>query len=280
MSILEVKNLCKSYKGFDLNNVSFDIPEGTIMGLIGENGAGKSTIINIITNAVHKDSGTVKLFGVDLENCGPDIWNSIAVVQADCGFPEELTIKNAESVLKGIYKNWDSGKFESYINKLGLDFKKKIKSLSTGMKMKFELAIALSHSAKLLILDEATNGLDFMARNEILDILMDFIQDESCGVLLASHIIEDMERICDYITFIHNGNVVFSENKDDLLDKYAVINIDENKLSELDSKTVVYTDKTQYSSKALVYRNQIPSGFETEKTTIQDIMYFYMKGGK
>ena len=265
MSILEVKNLCKSYKGFDLNNVSFDIPEGTIMGLIGENGAGKSTIINIITNAVHKDSGTVKLFGVDLENCGPDIWNSIAVVQADCGFPEELTIKNAESVLKGIYKNWDSGKFESYINKLGLDFKKKIKSLSTGMKMKLELAIALSHSAKLLILDEATNGLDFMARNEILDILMDFIQDESCGVLLASHIIEDMERICDYITFIHNGNVVFSENKDDLLDKYAIINIDENKLSELDSKAVVYTDKTQYSSKALVYRNQIPSGFETKK---------------
>ena len=145
MNILEVKNLCKSYNGFDLNNVSFDISEGTIMGLIGENGAGKSTIINIITNAVHKDNGTVKLFGVDLENCGPDIWNSIAVVQADCGFPEELTIKNAESVLKGIYKNWDSGKFESYINKLGLDFKKKIKSLSTGMKMKLELAIALSH---------------------------------------------------------------------------------------------------------------------------------------
>lgn len=126
MSILEVKNLCKSYKGFDLNNVSFDIPEGAIMGLIGENGAGKSTIINIITNAVHKDSGTVKLFGVDLEKCNSDVWNSVAVVQADCGFPEELTIKNAESVLKGIYKNWDSSKFESYINKFGLDFKNKI----------------------------------------------------------------------------------------------------------------------------------------------------------
>lgn len=148
------------------------------------------------------------------------------------------------------------------------------------MKMKLELAIALSHSARLLILDEATNGLDFMARNEILDILMDFIQDESCGVLLSSHMIEDLERICDYITFIHNGNVVFSENKDDLLDKYAVINIDENKLSELDKNAIIYMDKTQYSSKALVFRNQIPSGFKTEKTTIQDIMYFYMKGGK
>ncbi|MEA4971915.1 ABC transporter ATP-binding protein YtrB [bioreactor metagenome] len=279
MNILEVNSLKKHYNNFDLEDVSFSIPEGTIMGLIGENGAGKSTVINIIIGAVNKDEGRVAIFDKDTKNTDYTIRNDIGTVLAGCGFPEELCASDTNGILKSIYSNWNEKKFFDSLSKFSLDKKKKIKDYSTGMKMKLELAVALSHSAKLLILDEVTNGLDPMARNEILDILLDFIQDEKCGVLISSHIIGDLEKICDYITFIHEGKLVFSEEKDELLEKYAVINVDEQKLSELDEKAVVSLDKTKFSSKALVIKNMIPRDFEVEKTSIEDIMLFYMKRG-
>lgn len=280
MNALEIDNLTKNYKNFTLDKVSFCIPEGTIMGLIGENGAGKSTIINIVTGAVNKDGGTVKIYGRDAETLNKDEKAELGTVIAECGFPDELNLSNINSILKSVYKNWDEKKFFDYADKFSLYRKSRIKTFSTGMKMKLEIAIALSHGARLLILDEATNGLDPSARLEIMDLLMDFIQDERCSVLISSHIIGDLEKICDYITFIHSGRVIFSEGKDELLEKYAVINVNDGQLAELDKSAVVATDKTSWSSKALVYREMIPDGFETERTSVEDIMLYYLKRGE
>lgn len=280
MNALETERLTKKYKDFTLDNVSFNVPAGTVMGLIGENGAGKSTIINIITGACIKDGGSVRIYGKNREKMTASECSDIGTVLADCGFPEELTISEANIVMKGIYKTWDEKKFFEYADRFGLKRKNRIKTFSTGMKMKLEIAIALSHGARLLILDEATNGLDPAARMEMLDIIMDFIQEEDHAVLMSSHIIGDLEKICDYITFIHEGRVVFSENKDELLEKYAVINVNDSKLRELDEKAVIAVEKTSWSSRALVLKDMIPEGFETDKTTLEDIMLLYLKRGE
>ena len=277
MNALEIESLTKKYKNFALDVVSFIIPEGTIMGLIGENGAGKSTIINLITGAAVKDSGKIDIYGKPSDKLTKDEKAEIGTVISGCGFPEELNAVDVNSIMKSVYRQWDSKKFFDYIERFSLYKKSRIKTYSTGMKVKLEIAIALSHNAKLLILDEVTNGLDPSARMEILDMLLDFIQDEKRAVLISSHIIGDLEKICDYITFIHKGKIVFSENKDDILDKYAVINVDGQKMKELDEKAVISVSRTSYSEKALVYRDAIPSGFETEKTSIEDIMLYYIK---
>ena len=263
MNALEIESLTKKYKNFALDGVSFIIPEGTIMGLIGENGAGKSTIINLITGAAVKDSGKIDIYGKPSDKLTKDEKAEIGTVISGCGFPEELNAVDVNSIMKSVYRQWDSKKFFDYIERFSLYKKSRIKTYSTGMKVKLEIAIALSHNAKLLILDEVTNGLDPSARMEILDMLLDFIQDEKRAVLISSHIIGDLEKICDYITFIHKGKIVFSENKDDILDKYAVINVDGQKMKELDEKAVISVSRTSYSEKALVYRDAIPSGFET-----------------
>lgn len=277
MNALEIESLTKKYKNFALDGVSFIIPEGTIMGLIGENGAGKSTIINLITGAAVKDSGKIDIYGKPSDKLTKDEKAEIGTVISGCGFPEELNAVDVNSIMKSVYRQWDSKKFFDYIERFSLYKKSRIKTYSTGMKVKLEIAIALSHNAKLLILDEVTNGLDPSARMEILDMLLDFIQDEKRAVLISSHIIGDLEKICDYITFIHKRKIVFSENKDDILDKYAVINVDGQKMKELDEKAVISVSRTSYSEKALVYRDAIPSGFETEKTSIEDIMLYYIK---
>lgn len=279
MNILEIEKLSKNYKNFSLDNISFTVPEGCIMGLIGENGAGKTTIINLVTGASKKSGGNIKIFGKDSENLKDHERVDIGVVLTGCGFPEEITVARAEKILSGIYENWDSKTFFDYIGKFDLPLKKKIKTLSTGMKMRFEIAAALSHDAKLLILDEVTNGLDPAARMEVLDMLLDFIQDEKRSVLISSHIVGDLEKICDYITFIHKGELVFSENKDDILEKYAIINIDDAQLKELDERAVVSVQKTSCSQTALVFKDRIPSGFESEKASIEDIMVYYVKRG-
>ena len=280
MNAVEIERLSKKYKNFTLNNVSFNIPEGSIMGLIGENGAGKSTIINLLTGAALKDGGNINIYGKDVQKLTRAEKSEIGVVLSGCGFPEELNINDVNRIMKSIYEKWNSKKFFEYADKYSLNGKSKIKTFSTGMKMKLEIAIALSHEAKLLILDEVTNGLDPSARMEILDMLLDFIQNEDRAVLISSHIIGDLEKICDYITFIHNGEIVFSENKDDLLERYSVINVSDKQIEELDEKAIVALYKKSFSSKALVYKNMIPNGFETERTTIEDIMLYHLKRGE
>ena len=191
MNAVEIERLSKKYKNFTLNNVSFNIPEGSIMGLIGENGAGKSTIINLLTGAALKDGGNINIYGKDVQKLTRAEKSEIGVVLSGCGFPEELNINDVNRIMKSIYEKWNSKKFFEYADKYSLNGKSKIKTFSTGMKMKLEIAIALSHEAKLLILDEVTNGLDPSARMEILDMLLDFIQNEDRAVLISSHIIGD-----------------------------------------------------------------------------------------
>ncbi|MCD8036653.1 MAG: ABC transporter ATP-binding protein [Clostridiales bacterium] len=279
MNALEIDRLTKRYSNFTLGEVSFCLPEGTIMGFIGENGAGKSTVINLITGAVKKDSGTIKIYGKNTEEMNKSDWEEIGTVIAECGFPSELRLQDVNSILKSIYKNWDESKFFYYTDRFSLNKKGRIKDYSSGMKMKLEIAIAFSHGAKILILDEATNGLDPSARLEILDMLMDFIQDERCAVLISSHIISDLEKICDYITFIHGGKILFSEEKDKLLEKYVVINADEKQIEELDKPAIVAMERTKWSTKAMVLKDMIPQGFETEKTNIEEIMLYHIKRG-
>ena len=201
---LKVENLCKAYKNtdFKLDNVTFSIPKGSIMGFVGKNGAGKSTTINSILNIIKKDSGVVKFFGCDMTNDTTSIREDIGVVFDAANFHEELTAKKLEKVLRDIYINWDKELFFSYLEKFKIPSNKKIKTFSRGMTMKLSISIALSHKARLLILDEATAGLDPVVREEILDLFLDFVEDENNSILISSHISSDLEKIADYITVI------------------------------------------------------------------------------
>ncbi len=218
-NILEVKNLCKVYDRFSLKNISFELPKGTIMGLVGENGAGKSTTLKAILNLVKINNGSVKVFGLDMKDKEIEIKEDIGVVLDEGFFSEYLTPTNINDIMTGIYKNWSKELFFKYLEDFNLPKDKISKEYSTGMKMKLKIAVALAHKPKLLILDEPTSGLDPIARGDILDIFQDFIQDEEHSVLVSSHITSDLENIADYITFINNGEIVLSKTRDELIDK-------------------------------------------------------------
>lgn len=218
-NILEVNNLCKTYDSFSLKNINLELPKGTIMGLVGENGAGKSTTIKAILNLIHTSNGLVKIFGLDMKEKEIEIKEDIGVVLDEGFFSEYLTPTDINNILSGIYKNWSEELFFKYLEDFKLPKDKVSKEFSTGMKMKLKIAAALSHKPKLLILDEPTSGLDPIARQDILDIFQDFIQDEEHSVLVSSHITSDLENIADYISFINNGEIVLSKTRDELIDK-------------------------------------------------------------
>lgn len=221
---LVLEKVSKTYKNsdFKLDEVSFCVPQGTILGFVGKNASGKTTTIQSILGVIKPDSGKIEMLGHDINENISSIKNDIGVVFDSTSFPTEMTAKHIENILRDTYKNWDSEVFNHYLKKFGIDTKKKIKTFSRGMTMKFALAVALSHGAKLLILDEATAGLDPVAREEILDILLDFVSNEENSILLSSHISSDLEKIADYITFIADGKLILSEEKDVLLYEYGV----------------------------------------------------------
>ena len=200
---IEITGLSKKYDGFKLENINIVLPKGYIMGFIGENGAGKTTVIKAMTGLIRYDSGDIKLFGESFKNIGAAVRENIGVVMDDYGLPPEADTKDINKIMKGIYSTWNSRAFFRYTEKFGLPQNKRIKSYSTGMKRKLSIAVALSHNSRLLILDEATSGLDPVARDELLDILREFIQDEDNSVFISSHILSDLEKVCDYITLIH-----------------------------------------------------------------------------
>ena len=243
---LQIENLCKSYKNtdFKLNNVSFNIPTGSIMGFVGKNGAGKSTTINTILNIINKDSGTVKFFGEEMSDSTTQIRDEIGVVFDAANFSGELTPKKLEKVLADIYTKWDKKLFLGYLERFKLPQDKKIKTFSRGMTMKLSISVVLSHNAKFLILDEATSGLDPVVREEILDVFLEFVEDENNTILISSHISSDLEKIADYITFIDNGKIILSEKKDILIYEYGIA-----RMKQLDF------DKLQ-KSEYLAYRNR------------------------
>ena len=278
---IKVTNLCKTFDGFTLDNVSLNVPKGRIVGFIGENGAGKSTTINLILNELKKDSGTIEVLGSD--TLDSTIKKEIGVVFDECNFHEFFTAQNVAKIFSGVYPTWDNSLFAAYMKKFNLPLSKPIGSFSKGMKMKLSIICALSHKPKLLILDEATTGLDPVVRDEILDMFLDFIQDEDRSVFFSSHIISDIEKIADYVILIHQGKVIFEEEKDNLIYQYGIIRCEKKDFSTIQPEDYIISRKTNVSMECLVrdkeaarrkYKNLI-----VDNASLEEIMLFYIKGG-
>ena len=279
---LEVRNLRKDYGDFALDKLSFTLPRGVIMGLIGENGAGKSTTINCILNEIQKDAGEILIFDKDNIADEKEIKSKLGVVFDENHFPDIFTPLEIGKFMAGIYSGWEWPTYRQFLEKFELPKGKKIKDFSKGMKVKLAFAVALSHNAELLILDEATSGLDPIIRDDVLDMLIDFVQDESHSVLVSSHITSDLEKIADYITFIHKGKLIFSHDKDDLVDNYGIVNCGAAVFDVLDKTMVVAYRKEDYQYKVLVRdRNRASKNYPkaiVSPATIEEIMLFYVKG--
>ncbi len=281
-NILEIKNLTKDYGDFVLDKVSFALPRGVIMGLIGENGAGKSTTINCILNETQKSGGQILIFGKDHILNEIEIKDKLGVVFDENHFPDIFTAEEVGQFMSGIYTGWDWTLYRQYLEKFELPRNKRIKDFSKGMKVKLAFAVALSHHAELLILDEATSGLDPIIRDDVLDMLIDFVQDESHSVLVSSHITSDLEKVADYITFIHKGKVIFTHEKDTLVDNYGILNCGAAVFDTLDKSDIVAYRKEDYQFKVLVKdRNKAAKQYANAiigPATIEEIMLFYVKG--
>ena len=281
-NVLEIKNLSKKYDGFELKDINLKLPKGMIMGLIGENGAGKSTTIKSILNIINTNNGEIKIFGLDNKKDEKRIKQNIGVVLDNSFLSEYLNPKDINKIMKNFYENWDEKIFFKYIEKFNLPIEKISKDYSSGMKMKLKIATALSHHPKLLILDEPTSGLDPVARNEILDIFQEFIQDEENSILVSSHITSDLEHIADYITFINDGKIVLTKTRDDLLENYGIVKCSEQEFKKIDRKDFIKYKKNRYDYEILVqdkleYRRKYDIQV-IDKPTIEDIMLIYIKG--
>ncbi|NCB91517.1 MAG: ABC transporter ATP-binding protein [Clostridia bacterium] len=277
MNAIEVCNLTKQYPKFYLDHVNLTLPCGCIMGFVGENGAGKSTTIKAILDMIHTDEGSINLLGATTEKERVQVKDDIGVVFDSSGYPDNLNALQVGKIQKCIYTLWDDEVYTQYLEKFVIDPKKKIKDYSRGMKMKLSIATALSHHAKLLILDEATSGLDPVFRDQVLDVFYDFIQEENHSILISSHIVSDLERICDYVTFIHKGKIIVSEEKDELLEKYRLVKVSREQLDELEEGAVIGKRVGEYGCDALVNIHRIPENFHTERATLEEIMVYMMK---
>lgn len=277
MKALKIKNVNKKYKDFSLKDVSFEIEDGTIMGLVGANGAGKSTIINCILG-ITKYTGEITIGGKKVDE---NVKQDIGFVIDDAFISNRINALQADKIYKNIYKNWDSKKFLDYIGSFEIPVNKKIDKLSKGMKMKFKIAIALSSNPKFLILDEPTSGLDPVIRSEILDILLEFIQDENHSVLISSHITGDLEKVADYITYIDNGEVILSEEKYELFENFGILKCAEEEIKDY-CNNIVKIKKGTYSTEALIknvaeFKDKFPNAV-VDKASVEDIMVFYKRG--
>ena len=240
MNALELKKVSKSFSGFNLDNISLTLPSGCIMGLIGENGAGKSTTIKLILDMLHKDSGTITILGKDNVEDIALTKEDVGVVMDDIGMPECLTAKQIGNVMKHTFRNWNEAEYTQLLQKLSLPDNKLFKDFSRGMKMKLGIAVAMSHGAKLLLLDEPTGGLDPVVRDEVVDMFYDFTRDENHSILISSHIVSDLEKLCDYVAFLHKGKLLLCEEKDELLSEYGIIHCTVEQLSELNNEVIRY----------------------------------------
>ena len=278
MEALTIRNLKKQYRDFSLKDISFSLPMGSIMGFIGENGAGKSTTIKNILGLHLKDSGDVELFGRKFTGRENDLKELLGVALDDSFFAPGINGAQIEKALSSMYKQWDREKYYDYLQQFSLNPKKCIKDYSKGMRMKLSLAVALSHGAKILILDEVTSGLDPVVRSQVLDLFLDFIQDEEHSILISSHILSDLEKICDYITFIHQGRIIFSENKDELLESYCIVKGSAEQIRELEESAVIGLETNAFGTAALVRADRVPEGMILEAATIEDIMLMWKRG--
>ena len=282
---IEIRNLVKNYGDkFTLGEINLDIPSGIIIGLIGENGAGKTTLIKSILNIIRSDKGNIKIFEKDIKINESEIKENIGVVLDNMFFPELLMPKDINSIMKDVYKNWDEQLFNKYLSEFKLKNNQSIKSMSKGMRKKLEIATALSHHPKLLILDEPTSGLDPVVRNEVLDIFLDFIQDEEHTILLSTHITSDLEHIADKIIFINQGKVVLDQSRDDLLDNYGILKCDVDKFDTISKDHIIAYKKNKYDYEILINDiNKIKKKYKDfiiDKITLEELMVLMIKGEK
>ena len=282
MNAIELNHIHKCFPGFAIQDLSLAVPSGTICGLVGENGAGKSTTIRLLMNALRPDSGTVRVLGVDAAS--PEfraVKEDVGVVLDEAYYPETLTAVQVGKVMAGTYRRWEQGTYEGFLRRFGLPEKKPFKDFSRGMKMKLAIAVALSHQPKLLVLDEATSGLDPIVRDEVLEIFNEFTREEDHSILISSHILSDLEKLCDYIAFLHQGRLLFCDEKDQLLETYGIFAGTAEQLESLREEAVMGREASGYGGvRALVRRDEVPAALELERASVEDIILFMVKGAK
>lgn len=277
MNAIEIKDLCKTYPGFSLDHVNLTLPCGCIMGLVGENGAGKSTTIRLILDMIARDNGTITLLGKDNRENIRLLKEDIGVVLDEVGIPACLNPKQVGKIMANTFRNWEQAVYDSLLEKLAVPPEKPFKDFSKGMKMKLGIAIALSHRPKLLILDEATSGLDPVVRDEVLDLFSEFTREESHAVLISSHIVSDLEKICDYIAFLHKGRLLLCEEKDALKEKYGILRCSREQLSALPPEAVIGRKETAYGVEAIAARDAVPAGLSLSPIDIEELFIFMVK---
>ncbi len=277
MNAIEIKNLRKVYKDFTLEGLSLTLPQGCILGLVGENGAGKSTTIKLMLDMIKADGGSIRILGQDSQRLNKE---DVGVVLDEVGIAGHLTPKELGEIMACTYKNWDSTAYTDYLHRFQLPESKKFKDYSRGMKMKLGIAVALSHNAKLLILDEATSGLDPVVRDEILDIFLDFARDETHSILISSHIVSDLEKICDYIAFLHKGKLLLMEEKDALREQYGLLHCTQAQLDALPADAILGKKKNPYGVEVIIRRNRVPSGTAFSAVDIEQLFILMSKEGR
>ena len=276
---IEIKDLVKQFDNFKLGPINLTIPKGTIVGYIGQNGAGKSTTIKLLLGLLNKDSGEIKILD-EINPSSGGLKDKLGIVFDDLLVPEEMTLIDVEKFCSRVYSKWNKNSFYKFKEKFNLPEKKIIKNYSRGMKMKLSMAVALSHNAELLILDEATSGLDPIVREEILDLLLDFMQDENHTILISSHILSDLEKVADYIAFINDGKILFMETKDELKENYGICTLSNEEVTSIDEEAIVGRRVHSFGQELLVKKNLIPNGIIFQKPSIEDIMIYFVKGVK
>ena len=283
-NIIEIKKLTKKYPNFTLGPIDLNIKEGEIIGLIGENGAGKTTLIKSILNILHPEYQSLKIFNQEFASNEDAIKEDIGIVLDNAFFPDSLTALDINNIMQGVYKNWDANLFQDYLKQFSLPKDKKIKELSKGMLKKLEITTSLAHKPKLLILDEPTSGLDPVVRSEVLDIFLNFIQEEDHTIILSTHITSDLEQIADEIIFINDGEIILNEKRDDIFDNYGILKCTIDEFDSINKEDIITYKKNKYNYEILVSnRDKIKKKYKNyviDKITLEELMVLMLKGEK
>ena len=280
MNALELKNVTKSFTGFRLDAINLTLPCGCVMGLVGENGAGKSTTIKLILDMLHKDGGSITVLGRDNQDDIRLTKEDVGVVMDEVGIPECLNAKQVGNVMRHTFRNWDDAEYARLLQKLSVPERKPFKEFSRDMKMKLGIAVAMSHGSKLLLLDEATSGLDPVVRDEVLEMFDDFTRDETHSILISSHIVSDLEKLCDYVAFLHQGKLLLCEEKDALLSQYAMVHCTAEQMKTLQPDAVLHKKETPYGVEAMVRRSAVPNGWSVSPISMEELFVFMVKEAK
>ncbi len=280
MNAIEIQRLTKRYGDFTLDSLSLELPEGCILGLIGENGAGKTTTMRLLLGMTKPDGGTARLLGTEITDDLSAVKEELGVVMDEPGLPWCMTARQTGKMLAGIYRSWDAAAFDALLKKLDVPTDKPFQELSRGNRMKLGIAMAMAHHPKLLLLDEPTSGLDPVVRDEVVSLLMDFTRDEGRSILISSHIVSDLEKLCDYIAFLHKGKLMLLEEKDRLLEEYAFFRCERAELEKLDPAAVIGKKESPYGVSAIVRRDALPAGAETSPVTLEELFVFMVKEGE